>query len=365
MSLITTLRKICIFLSESGLVILTVGMIAVAAALALCIGYVLPRQMLDPEMVNYTHMPLLSKGVSKYMKALERLRNQGDIQDYTFIVSLSRQIYVDDPDSMEFMCIGNMISRTLVLTGIDCIRPLEVEKDFLKAQLRSNSSYFSKGGQLHEVTNFHRSPPSAARFPVYILGIFPHFSKDAKIPTLGQLFWRRPENLESVGFGGVMNSKHDLLKGSRFHFMLFQDKEPPGLNDIGLLNVDHQPVLLGLQSEMYLAKARLYFTLRKQVWTNWRAYKTDGRPLLTKWKNQVYMVGMRMMCLNPWGHPLKVDYHFQLFDYNLLAWIWYAFHIPYSNERPPTENTTRYYSWISSYEAKHSLERYMLVDNTD
>lgn len=368
MGVLTVLRKLCVFLFEFSFVILTVAIVVIAATMALFIGYVLPRQILDPEMINYTHMPLLSNGVSAYMKKLDRLRTKCDIKDYPFLVSLSRQIYVDDPESMEFMCVGNIISRYLVLTGIDCIRPLEIENFFLQAQVRSNSSYFSKGGQLHKVKSFRKCPDGKRGvqfFPLYILEVTPEFSKHVNIPTLARVFRKPPDYFECVGFGGNMNSKHDLLAGSKFHLVQFQTKPLPGLKEISKDTFDHEAVLLGTQKEMYLLHGRMYYSPRTWFVRN---YKTDGRPLLARRNGRVYIFGIRMVVMNPWAHPLTVDYHFQLFESRFLSWIanYYRGTQLYNEynwtQEAKEDNEFIRFSWISSHEAKYSLSRYMLVD---
>ncbi|XP_057667094.1 uncharacterized protein LOC130900470 [Diorhabda carinulata] len=166
------------------LLIATAFLILVAALMALLIGLVLPRHMLDEEV----HQEEQEVTEEVFFDQLRRNahRSYGSIDDYNWLVSINFLRYRDIPTSLEFFCSGVIISRNKILTTSGCFKETFTDEDFKYATIRSHSAHFSTGGYTHSVRSVQKAKNTlnSPYNEVYLVEVKPSFSSKTNTPLL-------------------------------------------------------------------------------------------------------------------------------------------------------------------------------------
>lgn len=184
--------------SEQGLIVFTVFVILSGGLMAALIGLILPSYLLrnedekepDPESSS-------DNKISEWIRKRNEARTYAPISKYKWLVSISIPLYYDAKYYI-YACSGVIMGKDEVLTGKGCITNNKrfYMHDFYKALVRSNTEYYSYGGQTHIVESY--------RFPYdndfVSLKVTPHFGDDMIIKKSDRF---EGQEFESVGWGGM------------------------------------------------------------------------------------------------------------------------------------------------------------------
>lgn len=184
--------------TEQGLLVFTIFIILTGGLMAALIGLVLPSYLLRNEDEKEAGPgPYSDNKVSEWIKKRNEVRTYAPISNYKWLVSISIPLYYDAKFYV-YACSGVIVGKDEVLTGKGCITNNKRfhMHDFYKAVVRSNSEYYSYGGQTHTVESYS--------FPYHndfvALKVRPHFADDMIIKKSEKF---EGQEFEAVGWGGM------------------------------------------------------------------------------------------------------------------------------------------------------------------
>lgn len=198
---------------EKALVVITSLVIAAGAIMAALVGLILPKSFLRNEDAVEAPYAKLEQ-VSTWIRERNSGRTAPSINKYKWLVSINLPLY-QDAKQYVYACSGAVIGKDLVLTGKGCITNAKrfQLQDFYKAIVRSNSEYYSYGGQTHSVQEFSYPYGDELFNQLIHLRVKPDFSNEMIIKTANKF---EDTTLEAVGWGGIRVSSNFVIREERY-----------------------------------------------------------------------------------------------------------------------------------------------------
>lgn len=145
--------------------------------------------------------------------------NFNKVEDYPFLVSISRVFFLDDRKDKRFLCSGAVVSNIWVLTASSCIS--DVEKiDFL--EVRSSSPYWSEGGVTYKVIGINKPLKN-----LVLLIVYPYFTFTRVLRKIDVLIDRKLiiyQSALSIGWDNVPSKQSHQVTFKKFNTMKWSNR---------------------------------------------------------------------------------------------------------------------------------------------